>query len=165
LLDLIQKTKLGKKLTTQDTLKIVTLFKDDITLENVRRAQLVNICRYMSMTAYGSDGYLRYIIRSKIKSIKTDDQLIQWEGVESLSKEELQAACEERGMRSMGLTMFGLQQQLRQWLDLSINRNVPLLLLILSRAMTISHSVETIEKVRSFNILLNDCLTSLYFKN
>ena len=73
--------------------------------------------------------------------------MIQWEGIESLTKEELQAACAERGMRCVGLTEFGLQQQLKQWLDLSINRNVPISLLILSRAMTINHTEETVQKV------------------
>ena len=32
------------------------------------------------------------------------------------SKEELQIACAERGMRSVGLTKFGLTRQLQQWL-------------------------------------------------
>ncbi len=49
LLELIQRTKQGKRLTTNDTLKLVTLFKDEITLENIRRSQLVNICRYMGL--------------------------------------------------------------------------------------------------------------------
>ncbi len=122
------------------------MFKDEITLENIRRAELVNICKYMGLPAYGGDGFLRFQIRNKIRNIKTDDQMIQWEGAESLTKEELQAACAERGMRSVGLTTFGLQKQMKQWLELSIDKNVPITLLILSRAMTIGHSIETVEK-------------------
>ncbi|KAE9170244.1 hypothetical protein PF005_g27628, partial [Phytophthora fragariae] len=60
------------------------------------------------------------------------------EGLDSLDKEELQMACMERGMRATGLTKAGYVRQMRQWLDLSINKNVPASLLIMSRALNIT---------------------------
>jgi len=44
-------------------------------------------------------------------------------------------------MRAYGLTQLGYRRQLQQWLDLSINKNVPISLLILSRAFTLDSKV------------------------
>ena len=46
---------------------------------------------------------------------------------------ELREACQERGMRSTGLSKDGYKRSLQQWLDLSVNKNVPISLLIMSR--------------------------------
>ncbi|KAJ8542646.1 hypothetical protein ON010_g12165 [Phytophthora cinnamomi] len=77
-------------------------------------------------------------LRNRIRQLKKDDQDIIWEGLDSLDKEELQMACMERGMRATGLTKAGYVRQMRQWLDLSINKNVPASLLIMSRALNIT---------------------------
>ena len=53
-----------------------------------------------------------------------DDKLIQKEGLENLTIQELQQACKERGMRALGLSAEGLRKQLQQWLDLSQNAKV-----------------------------------------
>lgn len=45
-------------------------------------------------------------------------------------------------MRSIGLTQFQLKHQLVDWLDLSTHQNVPIFLLIMSRALTLSHAHE-----------------------
>lgn len=45
---------------------------------------------------------------------------------------------QERGMRSVGLTSFGYKRQLKEWLDLSIQKNIPISLLIMSRAFALS---------------------------
>ena len=42
-------------------------------------------------------------------------------------------------MRATGLTLHQLRTQLKQWIDLSVNKNVPLSLLILSRIFTLQH--------------------------
>ncbi|RLN94251.1 hypothetical protein DYB28_006357, partial [Aphanomyces astaci] len=111
---------------------------------NISRPQLVGMCRYMGVNPYGNDNFLRFQLRMKIAALKKDDQQIIWEGLDSLDKEELQIACMERGMRATGLTKAGYVKQMKQWLDLSINKNVPASLLILSRAMNIT-SVENPE--------------------
>ena len=41
-------------------------------------------------------------------------QMIQSEGVDSLTVEELQSACQARGMRAIGLSMDRLRSQLSQ---------------------------------------------------
>jgi len=42
------------------------------------------------------------------------DQLIQREGVDSLTEQELQSACQARGMRAIGVPAARLRSQLRQ---------------------------------------------------
>ena len=66
------------------------------------RMQLVGMAKYMGIAPYGSDAFLRFQLRFKIRSLKEDDQRILWEGVHSLSKMELMEACQERGMRRYG---------------------------------------------------------------
>ena len=41
-------------------------------------------------------------------------QMIQSEGVDSLTVEELQSACQARGMRAIGMSMDRLRSQLSQ---------------------------------------------------
>ena len=46
---------------------------------------------------------------------------------------ELREACQERGMRSTGLSKEGYRDQLEQWLELSVVKDVPIALLVISR--------------------------------
>ncbi|KAL6903575.1 hypothetical protein ACP4OV_004388 [Aristida adscensionis] len=81
-----------------------------------------------------------------MSSIKNDDKMIQAEGVESLSDWELRQACRERGHLGL-LSAEEMQQQLKDWLDLSLNRSMPSSLLILSRAFTVSGKMKPEEAV------------------
>ncbi len=136
LVELVQGARAGRVLEAADIVQVSRLFKDELTLENVGRHELMAMARFLGLATYGTDGFLRYQLRSRIKAIKVDDTEIKREGLEALSKEELAEACRERGMRSTGLTEGGLRDQLEQWLDLSTRKEVPLSLLILSRALT-----------------------------
>lgn len=69
----------------------------------------------------------------KIRNLKEDDQRILWEGIDTLTKMELREACQERGMISTGLSKEAYKRNLQQWLDLSVNKDVPISLLIMSR--------------------------------
>lgn len=60
--------------------------------------------------------------RSHIRNIKKDDQRIMFEGIDSLTRTELQEACAERGMRALGLPKEAYKRQLQQWIDLTSNR-------------------------------------------
>lgn len=109
-------------------------FKDDLTLDNMPRMQLINMCKYMGIPPYGTDSFLRFQLRHRMRSLQEDDQRILWEGIESLTKMELREACQERGMRSTGLSKDAYTRALQQWLELSVKQNVPTSLLIMSRA-------------------------------
>lgn len=57
----------GENLNTEDITKIAKCFKDDLTLDNISRPQLVNICKYMGIKPYGADAFLRYQVRDMWK--------------------------------------------------------------------------------------------------
>ncbi|RLN48679.1 hypothetical protein BBJ28_00009543 [Nothophytophthora sp. Chile5] len=134
----VERAQRGEPLTSEETLQVALLFNDELMLDNISRPQLVGMCRFMGVQHYGNDNLLRFQLRNRIRQLKKDDQDIIWEGLDSLDKEELQMACMERGMRATGLTKAGYVRQMRQWLDLSINKNVPASLLIMSRALNIT---------------------------
>jgi len=159
MLALLKRTRAGDTLNSEELLAVASLFSDEMTLDNISKAQLMAMARYMGVSTFGTEAIMRHRLRSKMKDLKADDQQILWEGVDALSKEELAEASNARGMRSVGITKEGLRHQLDQWLDLSINRNVPIVMLILSRAIQLqSHVVSagTAERVLEKSIAALD---------
>ena len=76
------------------------------------------------------------------------------EGVSNLTIEELQSALRDRGMRGSSKFRAYLEMRLNEWLDLSLNNQVPLTLLIISRTFVITETEKTED-------LLKDALSSL----
>ncbi|CAK7322793.1 unnamed protein product [Dovyalis caffra] len=146
--DFLNKVRRGSIVSNDEILGFAKLFNDELTLDNISRPRLVNMCKYMGISPYGTDAYLRYMLRKRLQRIKDDDKLIQAEGVESLSEDELREDCRERGMLGL-LSVEEMRQQLRDWLDLSLNHSVPSSLLILSRAFTVSGRMKPEEAVRA----------------
>lgn len=124
----------GEKPSAQDIVKVAKLFDDDLTLDNLTRPQLVSMCRYMQINAFGTDNYLRYQIRTKLNRIRRDDIVIQHEGLDKLTLHELQSACQSRGVQTFGLDEERLREELRQWIELHITQRISGTLLILSKA-------------------------------
>ncbi|KAL8912342.1 MAG: hypothetical protein Q9171_002629 [Xanthocarpia ochracea] len=124
----------GQSPTQEDVIKVCKIFKDDLTLDNLSRPQLVAMARYMNLNAFGTDMLLRYQIRRRMRQIKLDDRAIAYEGVESLSVPELQNACASRGLRTQGMSPGRLRDDLQMWLDLRLKYGLPSTLLVLSNA-------------------------------
>ncbi|KAI9687338.1 MAG: hypothetical protein M1822_002381 [Bathelium mastoideum] len=124
----------GEHPTPADVIKVCKIFKDDLTLDNLSRPQLVGICRYMNLNTFGTDALLRYQIRHHMRQIKRDDKAIFLEGVDSLSVPELQTASAARGLRTYGMSPARLREDLQMWLDLRLKSGVPSTLLVLSNA-------------------------------
>lgn len=133
-LEFLKKARTGKAISPDVIIRFSKYFADNLTLDNMGRMQLINMCKYMGIPPYGNDNILRFQLRHKIRLLKEDDQRILWEGIDSLTKMELREACRERGMRSTGLSKEAYAKALQQWLDLSVQKNVPITLLIMSRA-------------------------------
>ncbi|KAF1835432.1 LETM1-domain-containing protein [Decorospora gaudefroyi] len=133
----------GEKPTPEEIIKVCKIFKDDLTLDNLSRPQLVSICRYMNITSFGTDNFLRYQIRVRMRQIKRDDRAIAYEGVDSLSVPELQTACASRGLRTYGVSPGRLRDDLTSWLDLRLKHVVPSTLLVLSNAFVYAQGKET----------------------
>lgn len=133
----------GEKPSPEEIIKVCKIFKDDLTLDNLSRPQLVSICRYMSITSFGTDNFLRYQVRVRMRQIKRDDRSISYEGVESLSVPELQTACASRGLRTYGVSPARLRDDLESWLELRLKHGVPSTLLVLSNAFVYAQGKET----------------------
>ncbi|KAL2623798.1 hypothetical protein R1flu_008043 [Riccia fluitans] len=146
--EFMSKVRTGGDVTNDEILHFAKLFNDELTLDNISRPRLISMCKYMGIQPYGTDAYLRYSLRTKLSWIKTDDRMIQAEGVETLSEAELRAACRERGMLGL-LSVDEMRQQLKDWLDLSLKKSVPSSLLILSRAFMVSGRIRPEEAMQA----------------
>jgi hypothetical protein len=65
----------GESPSTDDIVRVAKLFDDDLTLENLSRPQLVSMCRYMNIRAFGTDNFLRQTIRNRLAEIRRDDKV------------------------------------------------------------------------------------------
>ncbi|OJD15107.1 hypothetical protein AJ78_04624 [Emergomyces pasteurianus Ep9510] len=124
----------GESPSAEDVIKVCQTFKDDLTLDNLSRPQLVAMCKYINLNTFGTDAMLRYNVRHRMRQIKRDDKAISFEGVDSLSVPELQMACASRGLRTHGVSPGRLRDDLSMWLDLRLQKGVPSTLLVLSNA-------------------------------
>ncbi|KAH7313666.1 LETM1-like protein-domain-containing protein [Stachybotrys elegans] len=124
----------GEAPTSQDVIKVCKIFRDDLTLDNLSRPQLVSMCKYMNLNSFGTDMMLRYQIRHRMRQIKRDDKAISFEGVDSLTVAELQNACAARGIRTHSVSPARMRADLQAWLDLRLREGVPSTLLVLSNA-------------------------------
>ncbi|PWN40419.1 LETM1-domain-containing protein [Ceraceosorus guamensis] len=124
----------GEEPSEEDILKVAKLFDDEVTLDNLTRPQLVSMCRYMQINAFGTDNYLRYQIRAKLNSIKRDDMTISAEGTDNMNLHELQSACQSRGIQTLNLSEERLRHELMQWIQLHLHQRISGTLLILSKA-------------------------------
>ncbi|XP_069488237.1 mitochondrial proton/calcium exchanger protein [Ambystoma mexicanum] len=125
----------GERPSNEDIMRFSKLFEDELTLDNLTRPQLVALCKLLELQSIGTNNFLRFQLTMRLRSMKADDKLIAEEGVDTLSVKELQAACRARGMRALGVTEERLREQLKQWLELHLNQEIPTSLLILSRAL------------------------------
>jgi LETM1 and EF-hand domain-containing protein 1 len=92
----VQKAYKGEHIENDEVIRIAKLFRDELTLPNMGRPQLVSMCKYMQLPIYGSDDFLRFQLRAKFRAIKEDDRRILWEGIDSLNTIELREACKEK---------------------------------------------------------------------
>lgn len=138
----MQRVRAGEQVDSSELLKFAKLFNDELTLDNLERVQLVGLCRFVGISPFGTDAFLKTRLRAHLLEIKQDDREIQEEGLDMLTEEELRQACRARGMR----TPFGegaekfMRQQLEEWLDWSLHRSLPSSLLLLSRISTFTVS-------------------------
>lgn len=143
LYNFMQRVRAGEHVEPSELLKFAKLFNDELTLDNLERVQLVSLCRFVGISPFGTDAFLKTRLRSHLIEIKSDDREIQKEGIENLTEDELRHACRARGMRAPfgeGATKF-MMQQLEEWLDWSLNRSLPSSLLLLSRAFTVTSPI------------------------
>lgn len=111
-------------------------------MDNLPRGQLAALAKFAGLSPFAPEPLLRLQLRLKMRAIREDDRDLAEEGTDGLSTSELQAACEARGMRAVGLPEAALRVQLNEWLALSVTHRVPLTLLLLSRAFQIAEGAQ-----------------------
>mmetsp|Transcript_17598 Transcript_17598/g.52868 ORF Transcript_17598/g.52868 Transcript_17598/m.52868 type:complete len:846 (+) Transcript_17598:182-2719(+) len=142
----MQKVRAGEEVDNAELVKFAQLFNDELTLDNLERVHLTNLCRFIGVTPFGTDEFLRVRLRARLAAIKADDRAIKAEGLDALSESELREACRARGIRA---NVFGegasklMRKRLSEWLELSLNRMLPSSLLLLSRAFTLTQAPST----------------------
>lgn len=148
----------GECPSDEDVIAISKIFRDDLTLDNLSRAQLMAMCRYMNLNTFGTDTMLRYQLRHHLRQIKRDDKAIAYEGVNSLSVPELQIATAARGIRTTGVSPAHLRDDLQQWLELRLKHGIPSTLLVLSNAYAYAQENRNDSHIDNLRTTLS-CLT------
>lgn len=149
----LQVRSTGESPSKEDIIRVAKLFESDVTLDNLSRPQLVSMCRYMKIHAFGTDNFLRHQIRSRLEKIRADDKVILGEGVNTLSVSELQNACQSRGIRFTGVSPSTLRKELDNWIELHYTNKVSGVLLVLSRAFHFNE--EHADVVKSLEVTLS----------
>lgn len=127
----------GAKVRNSDLLAFAPLFDAELTLENLNRDQLAAMCRLLDIKVFGGDWVLRFKIEERMKQLHKDDELISSEGIEALDETELKEACRARGIYTgSDKDTAYMKRKLKDWLELSLDRRVPVTLLLLSRAFS-----------------------------
>lgn len=135
LAEFLEDIRSGKRVNISDVSRFAKLFNDELTIDGAVRPQLVAMCKFLGISAHGTDQLLRFRLRSRLNSIKSDDMSIAWEGgAHSLADEEVTKACRDRGIRISGASKKHLRSQLKEWLEMSQDRDIPTSLMVLSRA-------------------------------
>uniref|UniRef100_A0A0G4FXR7 Letm1 RBD domain-containing protein n=1 Tax=Chromera velia CCMP2878 TaxID=1169474 RepID=A0A0G4FXR7_9ALVE len=127
-------------LGVKETLQVARHFKEEFKPEKWSLKSLQTICKLLGIQPYGLHSHVVLQIRHHVLKLKTEDREILWEGVENLNREELIEANKARAMTFFGISDEDMREQLRIWLELSSHRDIPPLLLIWSRCMSLTHS-------------------------
>uniref|UniRef100_A0A914YN30 Letm1 RBD domain-containing protein n=1 Tax=Panagrolaimus superbus TaxID=310955 RepID=A0A914YN30_9BILA len=140
----------GSYVSNQELLKFTKLFEDELTLDNLPFPQLRALCRILGISTIGPPELLRFQLLMKLRDLKNDDRMIAAEGgVEVLSIADCQQACRARGMRFLGVSEERLRNQLKSWLEMSLNDNIPPSLLLLSRAFYLPEELTFNERLKT----------------
>lgn len=150
----------GEQATNEEIMKFSKLFEDEITLDSLSRPQLTALCRVLEIQPIGTNNFLRFHLRMKLRSLAADDKVIQKESIDALTPTELQQACRARGMRAYGMSEDALRTQLAQWLELSLEKKVPPSLLLLSRALLLPDRIPASDQLKATISVLPDTVVT-----
>ncbi|KAI8483033.1 letm1 and EF-hand domain-containing protein 1, mitochondrial [Branchiostoma belcheri] len=139
----------GEPARTEEILKYSKLFEDEMTLDNMEHPSLVALCKLLQLQPIGTNNFLRFQLRMRLRTIKADDKMIQRDGINTLTANELQVACRARGMRALGMSEDRMRFQLSQWLDLHLNEEVPTSLLLLSRVLYLPDNLPATDQLQA----------------
>jgi len=148
--ELMKAIRTGKGIDLKKVQEYSEIFRHEFTALSPaqQRPLLESMCKFLQLFPYGTNAFLRWQISGKIDSILSDDQVIESEGLEHLTFEELKEACRVRGMRSHAVSKQFLRTQMQDWLEMSLHSKMPVQLMILARALDEEDTEETVPIVK-----------------
>lgn len=149
----------GKSLREDDLVSVCKALGEQSSLDNLGRKELQQIAHYMELRMlWLPTSFLRRRIRRSLRALRRDDDMIQNEGVSSLTEPELRAACHARGIYSDGVSIGYLRRELDSWIRLHIVHCIPAPVLILSRAYAITSALNVDEAMQKAVVVAADNL-------
>ena len=59
----------------EEILKFSKLFEDEITLDNISRGMLIALCKVLDLPTIGTDAFLRFQLKMRLRQLKADDKV------------------------------------------------------------------------------------------
>ncbi len=129
--------------SVEELMKISSLFQSEFKLENMPMKHLEAICYIIGLEPYPFRSHVILQLKRYMGQLRREDRNINWEGIDSLNKEELIEANRRRGMaHEDNRDPAVLKQQLRSWIQLSSNRSIPMSMLLWTRAFFVTENPE-----------------------
>jgi len=138
----------------EDIRKFISHFPqgpDYFRLENLKIEILESICFLLNIDPFAFRSHIVIQLKRFINEIRKEDKSIKWEGVDSLSREDLVEANRKRGLPIDGKGPDELKNQIREWIEISSDRNIPISVLLWIRAVAVSENIDLLELVPNPN--------------
>ena len=58
LYDFMKRVRAGEMVSNYELMKFAPLFNDELTLDNLERIHLINLCRFVGISPFGTDNFL-----------------------------------------------------------------------------------------------------------
>eukprot|EP01134_Creolimax_fragrantissima_P000194 CFRG0194T1 len=128
--DALTRVKRGSSLTVDDIRLVAPLVKGRIALSKLEPNLIHSIAVLLECKTTGSRDAMANRIQKKLAVLKYDDKMIYAEGIEEMTRVELVVANRRRALRHALVSTEALEQQLEWWIKLSLDPQVPNLLLM-----------------------------------
>jgi len=117
---------------------------DYFRLENLKIEVLESMCFLLNIDPFAFRSHIVIQLKRFINEIRKEDKAFKWEGLDSMSPEDLVEANRKRGL-PMDVGPEDLKSQLREWIEISSNRDIPISVLLWIRAFVVSENAALLE--------------------
>ena len=132
--------------SVEELLNFASLFQTEFKLDNMPMNHLESICYLIGIDPYPFRSHVILQLKRYIGGIKREDRHISWEGIDSLTREDLIEANRRRGMPHQdSRESHLLKSQLRSWIQISSSRTIPISLLLWTRAFFVTENPDLLQ--------------------
>lgn len=76
LYDFMKRVRAGEPISNYELMKFTPLFNDELTLDNLERVHLVNLCRFVGISPFGTDAFLVSRLRHHLGEIRVNSSFL-----------------------------------------------------------------------------------------